>query len=50
MRLNLLLYYWDIKKKTIGDLFKARVDKHPEKICFYFEESQWTFKEVYYLY
>lgn len=34
------------KNLNIGDIFRQRVAKHPNKICFVFEDKEWTFAQV----
>lgn len=31
---------------NISDIFRKRVAKHPNKICFIFEDREWTFAQV----
>lgn len=31
---------------TVVDLFRSQLDKHPNKICFYFEDQKWTYADV----
>lgn len=33
---------------NIGDIFRKQVAKHPNKICFIFEDIEWTFAQVAY--
>jgi len=34
------------KNLTVSGIFAENVKKHPKKVCFYFEEEVWTFKDV----
>lgn len=40
------------KDFTIADVFHKQVAKHPNKVCFVFEDKEWTFQQVllYYYY
>lgn len=31
---------------NIGDIFRQQVAKHPNKVCFIFENTEWTFAQV----
>jgi hypothetical protein len=31
---------------NIADIFRQRVVKHPSKVCFIFEDKEWTFAQV----
>lgn len=46
LRLNVMLYYWERRKQSVCDIFLIRVQQHPDKVCFYFEDTKWTFREV----
>ncbi|CAL4059398.1 unnamed protein product, partial [Meganyctiphanes norvegica] len=46
-----LTLIWHIKKaernnSSVPKLFQARVQEHPSKIAFYFEDEKWTFQQV----
>lgn len=34
------------KNLNIADIFRERVAKHPNKVCFIFEDKEWTFAQV----
>ncbi|XP_023713297.2 long-chain fatty acid transport protein 4 isoform X1 [Cryptotermes secundus] len=34
------------KNLNIADIFRQRVAKHPNKVCFIFEDKEWTFAQV----
>ncbi|KAJ8875097.1 hypothetical protein PR048_022988 [Dryococelus australis] len=34
------------KDLTIADIFRQRVARHPNKVCFVFEDTEWTFAQV----
>jgi len=36
----------DRNNLTIAKIFDQIADKHPNKVCFYFEDERWTFKKV----
>ena len=31
---------------TVPRIFEALVKKHPDRVCFIFEDTKWTFREV----
>jgi len=38
--------YCQRKNWTMLHMFAENVRKHPKKVCFYFEDQVWTFKDV----
>ncbi|XP_014489435.1 PREDICTED: long-chain fatty acid transport protein 4 isoform X3 [Dinoponera quadriceps] len=34
------------KNRNVADVFKQHVDRHPNKVCFIFEDQEWTFQQV----
>ncbi|XP_037033095.1 long-chain fatty acid transport protein 4 [Bradysia coprophila] len=46
LKLVVLVKRYQRKNVTIGDVFVNLVTKHPNKICFVFEDREWTFNEV----
>lgn len=32
--------------RTIADVFRQHVRKHPNKVCIIFEDQEWTFQQV----
>jgi hypothetical protein len=31
---------------NVGDIFRKQVAKHPNKVCYIFEDREWTFAQV----
>ncbi|XP_067001453.1 long-chain fatty acid transport protein 4 [Anabrus simplex] len=44
--LTLQVRSYQRKNATIGEIFQQRVAKHPQKICFLFEDEEWSFNDV----
>jgi len=34
------------KNRNVADIFRQHVSRHPNKICFIFEDQEWTFQQV----
>jgi len=34
------------KNRNVADIFRQHVNRHPNKICFIFEDQEWTFQQV----
>jgi len=34
------------KNRNVADIFRQQVNRHPNKICFIFEDQEWTFQQV----
>ncbi|XP_060518623.1 long-chain fatty acid transport protein 4-like [Cylas formicarius] len=45
-QLNFTIWKWERNQETIPKLFTKLVDKHPDKVAFYIEDRQWTFRQV----
>lgn len=44
--MRMLLWWWEKRNMTIPRVFSELVQKHPEKVAFYFNKEQWTFAKV----
>lgn len=46
--IKLLLQIRAFSKKdvSVADVFRQHVSKHPNKVCFIFEDKEWTFAQV----
>lgn len=40
------LKIFGLKNMSVGKMFDEIVKKHPNKVCFYFEDQEWTFAQV----
>ncbi|KYQ56708.1 Long-chain fatty acid transport protein 4 [Trachymyrmex zeteki] len=34
------------KNRNVADIFRQHVNRHPNKICFIFEDQEWTFQQI----
>ncbi|RZF40359.1 hypothetical protein LSTR_LSTR008789 [Laodelphax striatellus] len=46
-----LIFLWSVrqlsrKDLSIGEIFRRNATKHPNKVCFIFEDKEWTFAQV----
>ncbi|XP_022191701.1 long-chain fatty acid transport protein 4 [Nilaparvata lugens] len=46
-----LIFLWSVrqlskKDLSIGEIFRRNATKHPNKVCFIFEDNEWTFAQV----
>lgn len=46
VQMSVLLWWWEKRNMTIPRVFSHFVQKHPEKVAFYFDKEQWTFAKV----
>jgi len=46
VEMRMLLWWWEKRNMTIPRVFSELVQKHPEKVAFYFNKEQWTFAKV----
>ena len=46
LQLLLLVYVYQKRNLTVSQVFQRTVKKHPDKVCMYFEDEKWTFREV----
>ena len=46
VRVKWFLYKNRRDNATVAKLFKRSVNKHPDKVLFYYENQQWTFRDV----
>ena len=46
LRLLLMVYVYQKMDWTVSQVFQRTVSKHPDKVCLYFENESWTFKQV----
>ncbi|XP_066596385.1 long-chain fatty acid transport protein 4 isoform X2 [Prorops nasuta] len=44
--LRLAIRKHEKKNRTVADVFRQYVEKHPNKACFIFEDQEWTFQQV----
>ena len=47
LQLLVLVYVYQKRNLTVSQVFQRTVKKHPDKVCLYFEDESWTFKQVY---
>lgn len=40
------LKIWGIKNMSVGKIFDIIAARYPDKVCFYFENEEWTFSQV----
>lgn len=38
------------KDRSVADIFRQWVNRHPNKVCFIFEDQEWTFQQVKYIF
>lgn len=38
------------KDRSVVDIFREWVNRHPNKVCFIFEDQEWTFQQVKYIF
>ncbi|CAL8096219.1 unnamed protein product [Orchesella dallaii] len=45
---QVLVWLWieKLRNRNVGQVFDSIVAKYPNKVCFYFEDQQWTFRQV----
>lgn len=46
-----LFFLWSVRRLSskdlsVGEIFRQNASKHPNKICFIFEDEEWTFAQV----
>lgn len=46
MKLLWLIRGHDKKNRTVADVFRQNVERHPNKVCLIFEDQEWTFQQV----
>ena len=46
LRLLLMVYVYQKMDWTVPQVFQRTVKRHPEKVCLYFEDESWTFRQV----
>jgi len=46
IRVQLTMRYYARNNMTVPRIFEAMVKKHPDRTCFIFEDTKWTFREV----
>ena len=46
LQLLVLVYVYQKRNLTVSQVFQRTVKKHPDKVCMYFEDEKWTFREV----
>jgi len=46
LRLLLMVYVYQKMDWTVPQVFQRTVKKHPEKVCLYFEDESWTFRQL----
>jgi hypothetical protein len=42
----MMVYIYQRQNLTVPSVFQATARKHPARVCLYFEEESWTFKQV----
>lgn len=47
IRVQLTMRYYARNNMTVPRIFEAMVKKHPDRTCFIFEDTKWTFREVH---
>lgn len=50
-----IIMLWSIrghekKDRSVADIFRQWVNRHPNKVCFIFEDQEWTFQQVKYIF
>jgi len=46
LQLLVLVYVYQKRNLTVSQVFQRTVKKHPDKVCMYFEDEKWTFREL----
>ncbi|XP_034934364.1 long-chain fatty acid transport protein 4-like isoform X2 [Chelonus insularis] len=46
IRLMWSMRCYERKNQSVADVFKQHVNKHPNKVCFIYEDQEWTFQQV----
>ena len=46
LQLLVLVYVYQKRNLTVSQVFQRTVKKHPDKVCMYFEDEKWTFREA----
>lgn len=46
LQLLILVYVYQKRNLTVSQVFQRTVKKHPDKVCMYFEDESWTFKQL----
>ena len=46
LQLLVLVYIYQKRNLTVSQVFQKNVKNHPDKVCMYFEDESWTFKQV----
>ena len=46
LQLLVLVYVYKMMNLTVSQVFQRTVRKHPDKVCMYFEDEKWTFRQV----
>lgn len=46
LQLLVLVYIYQKRNLTVSQVFQRNVKRHPDKICMYFEDESWSFKQV----
>ena len=46
LQLLVLVYVYQKRNLTVSQVFQRTVRKHPDKVCMYFEDEKWTFRQV----
>ena len=46
LQLLVLVYVYQKRQLTVSQVFQRTVKNHPDKVCMYFEDESWTFKQV----
>jgi hypothetical protein len=42
----MMVYIYQRQNLTVPSVFQATARRHPNRVCLYFEEEAWTFKQV----
>ena len=45
LQLLVLVYVYQKRNLTVSQVFQRTVRKHPDKVCMYFEDEKWTFRQ-----
>ena len=46
LQLLVLVYFYQKRNLTVSQVFQRTVRKHPDKVCMYFEDEKWTFRQA----
>ena len=46
LQLLILVYVYQKRNLTVSQVFQRTVKKHPNKVCMYFEDEKWTFRQA----